>query len=311
MQDYQKRFHLHLQDKKKCDIVFKALANSKRRDILILLAKKGPLSIQNIAFHLDLPISSVSEDVSMLLKTGLVSVIKKDKDRGQSKIISRQFEFLDVDLVGEEISSNKENEIIEVLIGSYSSFNIHQLCGMLSSEGYIGARDDYSCFYESKRFEAQLIWFDYGYLKYEIPFKSDEAGSIESISFTLELCSEAPGYNEDWPSDIYFEVNDLDIGYFTSLGDFGERNGRYSPSWWKDSTSYGILKNIHINHEGSFIDGKKTSNVTIDDLKLKNRKTISFKLGVKEDAKNRGGLNLFGSKFGDYDQHIVLTISHK
>ena len=311
MQHYQKIFHLSLEDKKKCDIVFKALANSKRRDILTLLAKKGPLSIQNIAFHLDLPISSVSEDVSVLLKTGLVSVIKKDTDRGQSKIISRQFEFLNVDLVGEETTSNKENEIIEVLIGSYSSFQIHQLCGMLSSDGYIGARDDYSCFYESKRFEAQLIWFDFGFLKYEIPFKTDDVNSIESISFTLELCSEAPGYNENWPSDIYFEVNEKEIGYFTSPGDFGERSGRYTPSWWKDATSYGILKNIHINHEGSFIDGKKTSDVTIQDLMLKNRKTISFKVGVKENAKNRGGINLFGSKFGDYDQHIVLTISHK
>ena len=308
--EYRKVYNLSIRNSKECDVVFKALSKKKRRDILNLLAKKGPLSIQNIAFQLDLPISTVSEDVAMLLRTGLVSILKKDKDQGNSKIITRQYEGINIDLVDKHIPRPIENEIINIPIGSYSSFSIHKLCGILGEEGYIGARDDKNCFYESERFKAQLIWFDYGYLEYKIPFKS-EASRIESISFTLEVCSEAPGYNENWPSDIFFKINEKEVGYFTSPGDFGERKGKYTPKWWNDSTSYGILKTIMINHEGSYIDGKKVSDVKLHDLNLDDEKILSFSLGVKEDAKNRGGINIFGERFGDYDQNITLVISHK
>lgn len=309
--DYKKVFNLSLKDSLKCDKVFKALSNKRRRDILNLLSKKGPSSIKNIAFELDAPLSSVSEDVSILLKTGLISVIKDSNSSGQGKIVSRQFEEIHINLTKNNPIYPHHNEIVDILIGSYKNFKVNKLCGMISEEGYIGERDNINCFYESDRFKAQLIWFDYGYLEYEIPIKSKNVDEIQSISFSLELCSESPGYNHNWPSDIFFEVNGIDIGYFTSIGDFGDRAGKYTPFWWKGNTSYGILENVKITEEGSFINEIKVSNVTLKDLKLNEKDTITFKLGVKENAKNRGGLNLFGSKFGDYNQHIVMIIQKK
>ena len=53
---------------------------------------------------------------------------------------------------------------------------------------------------------------------------------------------------------------------------------------------------------------KKVSNVTINDLNLYENDIFIIKLGVKENAKNRGGVNLFGDCFGDYPQNIVLSI---
>ena len=44
---------------------------------------------------------------------------------------------------------------------------------------------------------------------------------------------------------------------------------------------------------------------------VKNNKIFKFAFGVKPNAKNRGGINVFGSKFGDYRQHIILTVSYK
>jgi predicted transcriptional regulator len=35
---------------------------------------------------------------------------------------------------------------------------------------------------------------------------------------------------------------------------------------------------------------------------------LSIKIGNKKDAKNMGGFNLFGKKFGDYEQDLVLTL---
>ena len=35
---------------------------------------------------------------------------------------------------------------------------------------------------------------------------------------------------------------------------------------------------------------------------------VKFTIGIKQDAVHRGGLNLFGKNFGDYQQAIIMTI---
>lgn len=35
---------------------------------------------------------------------------------------------------------------------------------------------------------------------------------------------------------------------------------------------------------------------------------ISFKLGVKKDAEYKGGLNIFGKKFVNYDKNIIMKV---
>lgn len=44
-------------------------------------------------------------------------------------------------------------------------------------------------------------------------------------------------------------------------------------------------------------------------LEIKEKPYISLKIGVKADAKNLGGINLFGEKFGDYPQDIIVKLS--
>lgn len=310
---YDKPLNISLRNERQCKAIFKALNNKTRRDILRLLSKKGPLSIQSISFNLDLPLSTISEHVSILLKSGVISSFKKNSERGQTKIVFRQYDKIDISL--NDYADNlieTDNTIMEIPIGSYSGFDIHQLCGMVCNEGYIGSRDSSLCFHHSERFKAQLIWFDYGYLEYKIPLDCLTKKEIFSFSFSLELCSEAPGYNENWKSDIFFEINDQEIGYFTSQGDYGRRRGKLTPSWWSgDVTSYGVLKQIEVNEDGSFIDGIKVSDITIYDLNIEANKVLKLRFGVKENAKNRGGLNLFGDSFGDYPQHIILIISYR
>ena len=48
----------------------------------------------------------------------------------------------------------------------------------------------------------------------------------------MELSSEAPGVNSNWPSDISFCLNDESIGIWTSPGDFGDVRGIFTPDWW-------------------------------------------------------------------------------
>ena len=63
-----------------------------------------------------------------------------------------------------------------------------------------------------------------------------------------------------------------------------------------------------VTEAGSFIDGVQTSAVTISDLRLADHHSIKVKLGIKDDAQNVGGLNIFGRGFGNYDQDIVLRL---
>ena len=49
--------------------------------------------------------------------------------------------------------------------------------------------------------------------------------------------------------------------------------------------------------------------MTIDDCNISNV-LIRLKIGIKEDAKYVGGINIFGKGFGDTDQNISLQIAY-
>ena len=134
---------------------------------------------------------------------------------------------------------------------------------------------------------------------------------ITQITISAELSSEAPGINNVWPSDISFYINDTCIGVWTSPGDFGDVKGLFTPDWWYPNwNQYGLLKLLVINQKGTFIDGLKISDVTIDSFNLDYRSAIRFKMGVDDDATHVGGLTIFGKSFGNYGQDIKVSINY-
>jgi len=62
------------------DLVFGALANPTRRDILDLL-RDGPRAVQDIAVHFDMARPSVSEHLKVLLDVGLVTEQRQGRQR--------------------------------------------------------------------------------------------------------------------------------------------------------------------------------------------------------------------------------------
>ena len=126
----------------------------------------------------------------------------------------------------------------------------------------------------------------------------------------MELSSEVPGTAADWPSDITFSINQIDVGTWTSPGDFGDQRGVYTPDWWKlKGSQYGKLKSVRVTQEGTFIDGLKMSPVSLKDLDLNAHKSIRFRIAVKDDARHPGGINIFGRGFGNYDQDIIMRLT--
>lgn len=125
----------------------------------------------------------------------------------------------------------------------------------------------------------------------------------------MEISSEAPGVCSIWPSDIHFYLNNVNVGRWTSPGDFGDSKGILTPSWWNPHwNQYGLLKLLTINSFGTFIDGIKISDVTLEDLELNYKSDILLKLAVPEETKHVGGLTIFGKNFGNYNQGISVRL---
>jgi predicted transcriptional regulator len=98
------------------------------------------------------------------------------------------------------------------------------------------------------------------------------------------------------------------VGTWTCPADFGGERGVLTPLWWdNNNTQYGLLKVWRVNNQGSFVDGIRVSNICLNDLHIESSKIIEVRIGIREDAKSIGGINLFGSKFGNYPQDLLMT----
>lgn len=303
----KKRIVLDLSDEQRAALVGKALSSEMRLDILKLLVNKA-CNVSEISKYFGIPLSTAAQHVKALEEAGMVICQESPGVRGTQKLCGIAFEDVYFNVFAHKKSKAPfRSVVIPVSIGSYFDCQISAPCGIVNETGYIGCEDFPYSFYSSDRFTAQLIWFEQGYLEYRIPTTAFRKNSLSELEFSFEICSEAPGYSNDWPSDITVWVNHTEVATIHSKGDFGDRRGRNNPDWWSDTqTQYGVLKTIRVNSLGTFEDAVKCSDVVLKDLGLENDYYISFQIGVKKDAVNFGGLNIFGEKFGDYSQAIVV-----
>jgi len=305
-----KQLTVELFDREQAKSIASALASDIRLDILNLLCARS-MSVKEIAEKLNIPLSTASANIIALQKCDLIMCIDERGIRGSQKLCSVKYEKLQFMFRNQEIVHDTHTWFTSMPIGYFSDCKIYPTCGMVSEKEFIGRDDDVKTFYLPNKINAQLIWFSKGYLEYKFPMMCEKSTNPTSIDFSLECCSEAPNYRFFWPSDISVWINGVDIGTFTCPGDFGGRRGQFSPKWWSIySTQYGLLTTWKVNKEGSFINGKKVSSVNISSLKLTSQDYVSFKIGIKEDATNIGGINIFGAKFGDYNQDITMLISY-
>ncbi len=288
--------------------VCKSLAHEHRMEILKILSD-GPENVNELSEKLNIPFSSAAVNVKKLEESGLITT-QMVPGRGSQKINTKLYDRIVINLE-EPNPKNEDVVIIEMPIGEYVHCEVEPSCGLLGDQEIIHILDDPRSFYEPERKNAQLIWFRSGFVEYHFPNRIPYGVKIDELSFSVELCSEAPYHKLDWPSDITCWINGVEIGSWTSPGDLGGERGFLTPSWWEThNTQFGFLKKWKINATGSFIDGMNISNVTIEDLKLLDKPYISLKLGVKKDAYNVGGINLFGSNFGNYDQDLLMKIEY-
>ena len=291
----------------------RALSSPIRIAILCELNKK-PMLLSEIAEKFNLPISSTAFHMSALEDANLVSIEYSTKGKGTLKWFTYTKREIKIAL-RPEIKSKKKTPIVsyKIGVGEYIDAVFSNNCGITTETEVIMENVSNNVF-TPKRFNAQLVWFKHsGYVTYAIPNSYYEENNISEINFSVEICSEAKGFNEEYPSDITFWINNIEICTYTSPGDFGERYGKFTPSWWyPESTKYGLLVNITVKENGVYLNEQLVNkNININNLNLGQDNRNTIKIGVKENAVHKGGLNIFGEKFGDYNQAIIFTARYK
>lgn len=288
--------------------LYEALASEARLSILDLLAEKT-MNVKDLAAALGLSSAIVTMHIRKLEAAGLVSTRMVRKDGGTHKMCELSEESIKIELPRLE-TALKSHEI-HVPVGHYTSFEVYPTCGIATKEKVIGQFDDPRFFLEPERMNAGILWFGHGFVEYKIPNYLVPGQKPVALEIALELGSEAPGTNEHWPSDISFELNGAPIGTWTSPGDFGQTRGRYSPDWWPSWVNqYGLLKLIRIQENGTFLDGQPLSDVSLPDI-MQDRNGWTFRIAVKKEAAHVGGVTLYGSGFGNYNQDILFKIIYE
>lgn len=294
-------------DSKLSGNILSVLSSGQARKILKLISGEE-ISISEIADKIKIPQSTVTVCVQKLEKAGLVKV----QLNGSKRICSTCLKNIEINVSdGEKIGNDRSYEI-QMPVGLFSEVKVEPQCGLISPKSIIGMLDDVRSFYNPEKVNAGLIWFANGYIKYRFqnPIHINEL-PIE-IQLILEICSEAPYSDENYPSDITLWINDVEVGTWTCPGDFGKKRGKFTPGWWdKNNSQYGLLKTWKVNEDGSFIDGEKLSEITIEEIRLQKKNYIEVKLGNREDAENPGGLNIFGRGFGNYGKDIIMRLKCK
>lgn len=287
----------------------KAISSPVRLEIIKLLYQNN-YSISQIAEALDLPQSSAAFHLKLLEAADLIRMEEQPGSHGTMKVCSRKQDYANLCFLPR---SSQINEVlrVEMPVGAFVDCSISPTCGLYTPDGVIGMEDKEYSFYLPERMNAGLLWTSKGHVEYKFPNQLPQDRPPVRLSFSMELSSEAPGYSEDWKSDITLWVNGVECATWCCPGDFGSRRGRLNPSLWPNgATQYGILVKWEIKEDGTYINGARTSKVTIRDLAFSEKAFVTMIIGNKKDATYEGGFNLFGKTFGDYPQDILMEIEY-
>jgi predicted transcriptional regulator len=305
----KKRINLDINQPEEAAAVLKALSSPVRLRMLRAINENPLVNISELAERFALPLSSAALHIRVLEQAGLIFIQEKPGLRGTRKLCAVLIEDLYLNVVHRGKNEQQTRDIrYGMPLGSFFECSVTKPCGIAGRRTYIGIEDSANAFYSPGRIHAQLVWFTSGFLEYRFPNHPIKSGKVLDLSFSFEACSEAAGYNNDWPSDITIWINNEEVYTFRCAGDYGGKRGIYNPDWWpSDSTQYGELHRLEITPRGCFGDGRKSSESDLTSLRIAEGEYISFKIGVKDDSECVGGINIFGEHFGNYRQNIEMT----
>lgn len=284
--------------------VLKSLASEPRLKIIQALTEDSR-NLSQLAESLNLSKTIIGKHAQALAEAGIIRIEELPAKSGTQKRLHLKVDTINLHFP-KKIYTPFEKTTQVIPIGHYSAYEALPTCGLASVNGAIGEFDDPRFFMDPRKAEAGMLWFADGYVEYLFPNLLARDVQPEILEFSMELSSEFPFSNNVWPSDISFSLNDRYLGMWTAPGDFSDTRGKYTPDWWLDNgNQYGILVQLRILHDGVYINAKKVSNKGLGDLRFGDY--WKFRIYIRPDAVNKGGLTIFGKGFGNYDQDILFS----
>ncbi|OWA37234.1 transcriptional regulator [Saccharibacillus sp. O16] len=287
-------------------VVYEALASEVRIKIIQLLSK-NKMNIKELAEQLGISSPIVIKHIKKLEDAGIIKTEKVPGKSGLQKLSILKVDHIEINFP-KKIFHSFDSYETSVPVGHYTDFDLKPTCGLASEKDFIGPVDDPKYFMDPKRMEAEILWFTQGFVQYSVANFLKKEEKLQQFEISMELSSEFPFSNDVWPSDITFTLNGIELGTWTSPGDFADTRGKLTPDWWPHNLNqYGLLKTIRITGHGTYVDGDPMSDISIADLDTScDRWTL--RIEVKEDAENVGGATIFGKKFGNHNQDILFKM---
>lgn len=300
----------HIRDLQSSLPLFKALGSDIRVAILELLQTNGPMRMTDIAEKLNITNGSLSPHIKILSENELITVSLSSGKHGMQRVCSIMGQQFLIDT--ERADKNVNLYEAEIGIGQYTSYEVYPTCGISTADHLIGVEDDPRYFASPERINSGILWMGHGYVEYLIPNYLQPGQKLIELLISMEIASEAPGFYEDWPSDIFFSINGVEVCSWTVPGDFGKNPGIYTPTWWnRNWNQYGQLKFLSVDRDGSYIDGIRRSDITLDALNITPDSTITLRISAPDTAVHAGGLTLYGRSFGNYEQDIQVRMHYE
>ena len=290
-----------------------ALGSEVRLKILRRLQRRPYIfTVSELKKDLKMPASTLLFHLEKMQKANLLSILYKSSAYGAQRFVSRKLHGANLSFyyLEEGRDARLHSETQTVGVGAFTEFtgSVFNFC--TEDSHFTSMSDD--C-YVPERFRAQLAYTPNGQISYRFSNRAAKLHRVKELSFTLEICSQAPYFDNDYLSDITFWINGAEVATYTCPGDFGDHRGLLNPAWWSSAnTQYGVLLTLAVDESGVKLNGVPArSCVTLGKLNLQKGNKIEVKFGNKSTARNLGGFNVFGKKFGDYPQDISLTITYE
>lgn len=282
-----------------------ALGNVQRLKIIKCVIET-PKSITELSNILDLPASNVMFHSRILEDAKLIKFTITNRTTFISMLTNDVIFKLD-EMPQKDITHIHNEYDYEIKIGNYLGIDFFGSKHIIANTKYEKIDIEHNNIFTSKRFDLELLGLASSIVTYPLePIKEDEY--LTQLHISLEICSEAPYYRNDFISDIEFFIDDVFICEYRLKGDYGGRKGLLNPSWYPlSNTQYGELLHIDISKLGVTINGFLVNDkINIDNIDLSGDKIHTLKFGNNFKKGTRGGMNIFGKCFGDHPQHINI-----
>lgn len=288
-----------------------ALGNETRLQILKVMQCGRTRTVPELVKLLKIPKTTLLHHLYKLEEYNLITIQYKSSTSGTARMIARDMRSVKISFYynQNEIPSQQTSITESVGVGHYADF-VGDSFDFATNANYFRMISE--SVFMPERTQAQLVSASNGIITYYMNNKVAKYHSVNEIQLSLEICSEAPYFDNDYKSDITFWINNQEIATYTSDGDFGDRKGLLNPEWWPSvNTQYGRLVTVTVNDKGVYLNNQKISScVKLKDLDLAKGNKIILAIGNKDTATNRGGFNIFGKEFGDYPQDICLKFTY-